>query len=132
MDGESQDGREFRSRRIGRRAVSAGDMRDKTSLIGCTTSGGYIKASKKRKGPGGLVGVVDLYGMIAMDSCVNTSTPVSGSYGVGGLLGVGSLYSPILPATMRESRIRELGLYGSRGLGGFCRFPVYPRVRKYG
>lgn len=37
--------------------------------------------------------MVDLYGMIAMDSCVNTSTPVSGSYGVGGLLGVGSLYS---------------------------------------
>ena len=74
-------------------AVSAGDMRDKTSLIGCTTSGGYIKASKGSVGAGGLVGVVDLYGMIAMDSCVNTSTPVSGSYGVGGLLGVGSLYS---------------------------------------
>lgn len=93
MDGESQDGREFRVGALVGGAVSAGDMRDKTSLIGCTTSGGYIKASKGSVGAGGLVGVVDLYGMIAMDSCVNTSTPVSGSYGVGGLLGVGSLYS---------------------------------------
>ena len=74
-------------------AVSAGDNRDKTSLFNCTTREGYIAASDGSVGAGGLVGEVDTYGMILLDSCVNVSTTVSGAYGIGGLLGVGSLYS---------------------------------------
>ncbi len=74
-------------------AVSAGNSRDKTSLFSCTTREGYISASKGSVGAGGLVGEVDTYGMILMDSCINISTAVSGAYGIGGLLGAGSLYS---------------------------------------
>lgn len=74
-------------------AVSAGDSRDKTALFSCMTSGGYVMASKGSVGAGGLVGEVDTYGMILLDSCVNVSTAVSGAYGIGGLLGAGSLYS---------------------------------------
>lgn len=74
-------------------AVSAGDHRDQTSLFNCTTQGGSITAGTGSVGAGGLVGEVDTYGMILLDSCVNVSTPVSGAYGIGGLLGVGSLYS---------------------------------------
>lgn len=74
-------------------AVSAGNKRDKTALFGCSTSGGYISAGKGSVGVGGLVGNVDTYGMILLDSCSNLGTSVSGAYGVGGLLGTGSLYS---------------------------------------
>ena len=74
-------------------AVTGGNSRDKTALFGCSTRGGYVKASDGSVGAGGLVGEVDLNGVILMDSCINAGTPVSGSYAVGGLLGAGSLYS---------------------------------------
>ncbi|WP_165157589.1 hypothetical protein [Parabacteroides sp. ZJ-118] len=74
-------------------AVSAGDTRDKTALFGCTTAGGSIRAGEGSVGVGGIIGEVDTYGMVVLDSCVNMSTAVSGAYGIGGLLGAAALYS---------------------------------------
>lgn len=74
-------------------AVSAGDKRNQTALFSCTTNGGYVSAGDGSVGVGGLVGNVDTYSMILLDSCSNLGTSVSGAYGIGGLLGTGSLYS---------------------------------------
>lgn len=73
--------------------TSAGDSRDQTSLFSCRTTGGYVKAGDGSMGAGGLVGVVDMYGMLLLDSCTNGGTSVSGAYGIGGLLGAGAIYS---------------------------------------
>lgn len=73
--------------------TSAGNSRDKTALFGCTTTKGYIKASNGSVGAGGLVGVVNMYGMLLLDSCINNGTDVSASYAAGGLLGAGTVFS---------------------------------------
>lgn len=73
--------------------VTAGDRADTTLIGSCTTSEGYIKGSTGSVGNGGIIGVVDMKGVLLMDSCINKGTPVSGDYAVGGLLGAGSLYS---------------------------------------
>lgn len=75
--------------------TSAGNSRDQTSLIACHTQGGYIRTTEGSVGAGGLIGVVDMYGICLIDSCTNANTPVSGAYGIGGLLGMGSLYSQV-------------------------------------
>ncbi len=74
-------------------AVSAGTHRGNSGLFCCTTDNGYVKGCNGSVGVGGLAGVVDLYGVLVVDSCLNNSTAISGSYGVGGILGASSFYS---------------------------------------
>lgn len=73
--------------------VTAGDRADTTVISSCTTKQGYVAGSTGSVGNGGIVGVVDMKGVLLMDSCINDNTPVSGDYAVGGLLGAGSLFS---------------------------------------
>ena len=74
-------------------AVSAGTHRGNSGLFCCATDNGYVKGCNGSVGVGGLAGVVDLYGVLVVDSCMNNSTAISGSYGVGGILGASSFYS---------------------------------------
>lgn len=75
--------------------TSVGDARDQTYIHGCITSGGYVTGSAGSIGVGGIVGVVNLNGLIVLDSCFNRNTPVTGDYAVGGILGAGTVYSRV-------------------------------------
>ena len=74
-------------------AVTRGDRRSMTYLLKCTTTGGSVTGAAGSAGIGGLVGLVDPYASVMIDSCYNNGTEVRGGYGVGGILGTGSLFS---------------------------------------
>lgn len=98
--------------------VTAGDRADTTLIASCTTSEGYIKGGAGSVGNGGVIGVVDMKGVLLMDSCINKGTPVSGDYAVGGLLGAGSLYS-YANVQQSENRASVSSLHtGAGGLVG--------------
>ena len=73
--------------------TSPGDDRAITTLHGCKTIGGSVIASDGSAGIGGLVGIVNRYGVLVADSCFNRGTAVAGDYGVGGIVGAGGIYS---------------------------------------
>ena len=73
--------------------VSAGNRADTTLISSCSTTKGYVKGPTGSVGNGGLVGVLDMKGVLLVNDCINESTTVSGDYAVGGILGAGSLYS---------------------------------------